>query len=74
VLLEHVDRQNAESGVATPRARKKPLSTDSSGGRTQSLFPPALTVNILGHVDIRVTHVVPLNLRPYAFAQLGWNA
>jgi hypothetical protein len=29
----------------------------------------ALGVNILGHVDIRVTHVVPHNLRPCAFAQ-----
>ena len=31
-------------------------------------FPP-LAVNILGHVDIRVTHAVPHNLRPCAFAQ-----
>src|SRR6266436_5444159 len=33
------------------------------------LFPPVLTVNILGHVDIRVTHVVPHHLRPCALAQ-----
>jgi hypothetical protein len=31
----------------------------------------ALAVNNLGHVDIRVTHVVPHNLRPSAFAQNG---
>lgn len=40
----------------------------SLGDRIHSLFPPALAVNILGHVDIRVTHVVPHNLRPCAFA------
>ncbi len=33
------------------------------------LFPPVLTVNILGHVDIRVTHVVPHHLRPCAFVR-----
>jgi hypothetical protein len=37
---------------------------DSLGDRIDSLFLPALAVNILGHVDIRVTHVVPHNLRP----------
>jgi hypothetical protein len=31
----------------------------------------ALEVNNLGHVDIRVIHVVPHNLRPSAFAQNG---
>ena len=31
----------------------------------------ALAVNNLGHVDIHVTHVVPHNLRPSAFAQNG---
>jgi hypothetical protein len=44
---------------------------DSLGDRIHSLFPPALAVNILGHVDIRVIHVVPHNLRPSAFAQDG---
>jgi hypothetical protein len=44
---------------------------DSLGDRIHSLFPPALAVNILGHVNIRVTHVVPHNLRPSAFAQNG---
>jgi len=29
------------------------------GDRIHSLFPPALAVNNLGHVDVRVTHVVP---------------
>jgi hypothetical protein len=29
------------------------------GDRMHSLIPPALAVNNLGHVDIRVTHVVP---------------
>ena len=42
---------------------------DSLGDRIHSLFPPVLTVNNLGHVDIRVTPVVPHNLRPCAFAQ-----
>ena len=37
--------------------------------RIHSLFPSTLAANILGHVDIRVTHVVPHNLRPCAFAQ-----
>src|SRR5258708_30763857 len=39
------------------------------GDRIHLLFPPALAVNNLGHVDIRVTHVVPHNLLPCAFAQ-----
>jgi hypothetical protein len=38
------------------------------GDRIHSLFPPALAVNILGHVDIRVTQNVAHNLRPCAFA------
>ena len=42
---------------------------DSLGDRIHSLFPPALAVNILGHVDIRVTQNAPHNLLPYAFAQ-----
>jgi hypothetical protein len=44
------------------------------GELLRGLFRPALAVNILGDVDIRVTHVVPHNvvphhLRPCAFAQ-----
>src|SRR5260370_13295722 len=39
------------------------------GELLRGLFPPALAVNNLGHVDIRVTHVVPHNLQPCAFAQ-----
>jgi hypothetical protein len=35
------------------------------GDRLNSLFPPALAVNNLGHVDIRVTHVVPHNVVPH---------
>ena len=35
----------------------------------RGLFPSAPVVNNLGHVDIRVTHLVPHNLRPGAFAQ-----
>jgi hypothetical protein len=42
---------------------------DSLGDRIQSLFPPALAVNILGHVDICVTQNVPHKLRPCDFAQ-----
>ena len=41
---------------------------DSLGDRIHSL-PTRSCVNILGHGDIRVTHVVPPNLRPCAFAQ-----
>jgi hypothetical protein len=41
---------------------------DSLGDRIHSLFPPALAVNILGHVDICVTQNVPHNLRACAFA------
>jgi hypothetical protein len=37
--------------------------------RLPTSSPPALAVNILGHVDIRVTYVVPPNLRPCALAQ-----
>ena len=36
------------------------------GDRIHSLFPPALAVDNLGHVDIRVTHVVP---HPSLFAR-----
>jgi hypothetical protein len=44
------------------------------GELLRGLFPPALALNNQGHVDIRVTHVVPDNvvphhLRPCAFAQ-----
>jgi hypothetical protein len=39
--------------------------------RSSYLVTPAFK----GHVDIRVTHVVPHKLRPYVFPQpCGWNA
>ncbi len=42
------------------------------GELLRGLFPSAPVVNNLGHVDIRVTHVVPHNLR--LRAAHGWNA
>jgi len=39
---------------------------DILGDRIHSLSHPALALNIMGHVDIGVTHVVPHNLRPCA--------
>ena len=39
------------------------------GDRMHSLFLSVLAVNNLGHVDIRVTRVVPHMIRPCAFAQ-----
>jgi hypothetical protein len=38
------------------------------------LFPPALAVNNLGHVDIGETHIDPHMIRPCAFPQHGRNA
>ena len=42
---------------------------DKLGSPHHSPFPPALAVNILGHVNIDVTQSVPDNLRPCAFAR-----
>jgi hypothetical protein len=39
------------------------------GDRIHSLFPPALAVDNLGHVDIRVTHVVPHNVVPHMLSR-----
>jgi len=40
-----------------------------SSDSVHSLFPPALAVNVLGHVDICVAHVVPDDLRPCTLVQ-----
>src|SRR5580700_3049363 len=39
------------------------------GKPLRGLFPPAPYGKNLGHVDLRVTHVVPHHLRPCGFAQ-----
>src|SRR5208282_713525 len=48
------------------------LARDSSKSNLQFVkksFPPALTVDILGHANIDVTQNVPNNLRPSAFEE-----
>jgi hypothetical protein len=37
-------------------------------------LPSSSSLNILGHVDIRVTQNVPQNLTSSALASIGWNA
>jgi hypothetical protein len=44
------------------------LAASPSASFFNSLFPPALAVNILGHVDIRVTQVVAQKLTSCALA------
>src|SRR6266851_9222342 len=41
----------------------------SSGDRVHSLFPPTLAVDVLGHVNVGVAHVVADYLRPCTLAQ-----